>query len=68
MGCFVKIYGRRSLEFHAEESKVMVLVGMDGLVWKVLVDGRDWIMCQFNTWGLFWINHVQMVTNVIGSG
>ena len=61
VGHFVQVCRRRGLKVNTSKRKVMVLGGEEEFGCDVCVDGiRLEHASEFNIWGVFWTNRVQM--------
>ena len=64
---FIEVYRRRGLKVNEGKSKVMVLVGEEGLECEVSVDViRFKHVSEFKYFDVFWTNEVQMRQSVVG--
>ena len=61
-GCFVEVCKGRGLKVIIHKRKELILNGEERLACEVLVNGmRTNEACQnLNTWGVIWMNRVQM--------
>ena len=64
---FVEVCRRGGLKSNANKSKVVVLSREEGLDWEIHVDGARWEQVPEFKYlgGVFWMNQVQVLTNVV---